>query len=301
MERHEMEIFLTLAEELHFGRTAERLHLSGAMVSQTLKKVERRLGGPLFERTSRRVALTPLGSQLYADLRPHFDAIQEAVSRAASAARGIEGVLRVGFLGVQSGLHAHKAAALFRERHPDCAVEVHEVQLRDYIHPLRDGRLDMQVTLIPLDEPDITVGPVVLDSPIHIAVPVRSPLAERAELAYDDIAGERFPAIVPEVPESWLTPYHPARSSAGVPIARTEQVCGTYQEILALVAAGECVAIGDAQLLEYYQRPDVRYVPAKDTPYLQHALVWRTAAENARMRAYVEAIREMTAPSPAQA
>ena len=64
LERHEIEAFLTLAEELHFGRTAERLHVSTARVSQTIRKLERRVGAPLFDRTSRRVELSPAGGQL---------------------------------------------------------------------------------------------------------------------------------------------------------------------------------------------------------------------------------------------
>lgn len=288
-----MEIFLTLAEELHFGRTAERLHLSGAMVSQTLKKIERRLGGPLFERTSRRVVLTPLGSQLYDDMRPHYDALQAAVQRATSAARGIEGSLRVGFLGIMSGIRVHQGAALFRERHPDCAVEVVEVQLHEYVHPLRDGTLDMLVTLIPLDEPDITVGPIVLDAPTYLATAATSPLAARASATPEDLAGLAFPAVSERVPSHWLDQYLPPATPSGVPIARTEQVCSTYQEMLALVSAGRCVTIGDNQLVQYYARPDIAYVPLLGVPNLRHALVWRTAAENARMRAYVDAMTDL--------
>ena len=70
LERYELETFLTLAEELHFGRTAERTHVSTARVSQTIKKLERRVGAPLFNRTSRHVELTPIGRQLYDDLTP---------------------------------------------------------------------------------------------------------------------------------------------------------------------------------------------------------------------------------------
>jgi hypothetical protein len=70
VEQRDIEIFLTLAEELHFGRTAERLHVSTARVSQTIKKLERGIGTTLFERTSRHVALTPIGRRLDDDKRP---------------------------------------------------------------------------------------------------------------------------------------------------------------------------------------------------------------------------------------
>ncbi|MFC4591246.1 LysR family transcriptional regulator [Sphaerisporangium corydalis] len=70
MERQEIEVFLVLAEELHFARTAERLRVSAATISQTIAKLERLFGAPLFHRTTRRVELTPLGRQLLDDLRP---------------------------------------------------------------------------------------------------------------------------------------------------------------------------------------------------------------------------------------
>jgi len=70
IERHEAEAFLALPEELHFGRTAERLHVSAARVSQTIRRLERRVGVPLFRRTSRRVELTPVGRQLHDETRP---------------------------------------------------------------------------------------------------------------------------------------------------------------------------------------------------------------------------------------
>jgi hypothetical protein len=75
VEQRDIEIFLTLAEELHFGRTAERLHVSTARVSQTIKKLERGIGTTLFERTSRHVALTPIGRRLDDDKRPDISYI----------------------------------------------------------------------------------------------------------------------------------------------------------------------------------------------------------------------------------
>src|SRR5688572_12964992 len=73
LDRHELEAFLTLAEELHFGRAAERLHLSTSRVSQTIAKLERRIGLPLFHRTSRRVEMTDLGRRLHDEIRPAWE------------------------------------------------------------------------------------------------------------------------------------------------------------------------------------------------------------------------------------
>ncbi|MDI2125943.1 LysR family transcriptional regulator [Yinghuangia seranimata] len=292
MERHEIEIFLTLAEELHFGRTGERLHVSAAMVSQTIKKVERRLGGPLFERTSRKVELTALGRQLYDDLHPHYVGIQQAVGRAAITAKGIAGTLRIGFLGDLAGAQAHAAARVFRERHPDCTVEINEVQIGEYIFPLRDGELDMMITLSPLVEPDVTVGLILPRRQTYAGLPSGHRLAQRESLVLEDLAGMAFPSLVEGVPDYWIEPYHPRWTPGGRSIGRTSQRCATYPEFLALVASGQAVCVGDSQVLDFYTRPDVVYVPLLDARRIEHALVWLTSAENARMRAYMEAVRD---------
>ncbi|THA58053.1 LysR family transcriptional regulator, partial [Streptomyces sp. A1136] len=97
MEVRDIEIFLTLAEELHFGRAAARLHLTQARVSQVIGRQERRLGGLLFDRSNRRqVRLTPLGRQLRADLRPVYANLRDSLERARMTARGKTARLRVG-------------------------------------------------------------------------------------------------------------------------------------------------------------------------------------------------------------
>jgi DNA-binding transcriptional LysR family regulator len=99
LERYELEAFLMLAEELHFGRTADRLHVSTARVSQTIKKLERRMGVSLFHRTSRRVELTAVGRQLYEDVRPAWRQISEAFERAVEVGKGATGTVQVAFTG----------------------------------------------------------------------------------------------------------------------------------------------------------------------------------------------------------
>jgi DNA-binding transcriptional LysR family regulator len=88
MDTAEIEVFLVLAEELHFGRTAERLRLPQPQVSRLVARLERRAGGALFDRTSRRVQLTPLGGQLRAQLQPAFAQLTAALDGARSASRG---------------------------------------------------------------------------------------------------------------------------------------------------------------------------------------------------------------------
>src|SRR5512132_1935602 len=97
------EAFLAVAEELHFGRAAERLHVSQPRVSRVIAALEREVGGVLFERTSRRVRLTPLGSRLRAGWQLGFAQIRAALDDARAAARQPAGVLRIGFTSTTGG------------------------------------------------------------------------------------------------------------------------------------------------------------------------------------------------------
>src|SRR5690348_15752129 len=111
LERHEVEAFLALVEELHFGRTAERLRVSTARVSQTIARLERRAGVPLFTRTSRRVEVTPAGQRLYERVRPAWDQITSAFEE--TIAGGLTGMLRVAFVGAAAGQLLVGATELF--------------------------------------------------------------------------------------------------------------------------------------------------------------------------------------------
>src|SRR5262249_39006136 len=94
----ELQAFLAAADELHFGRAAERLRVSPSRVSQLIRAPETRVGASLFERTTRRVELTPIGTHLYADLTRVYDDLHASLRRAQSAARGLTGKVTVGYL-----------------------------------------------------------------------------------------------------------------------------------------------------------------------------------------------------------
>lgn len=97
MDLRQLEVFVTLAEELHFGRTADRPNLTQPQVSRAVAALERHIGAPLFERTSRRVGLTPLGRRFRTEAEPAYRLLQDAFQYASAEARHISGTLRIGF------------------------------------------------------------------------------------------------------------------------------------------------------------------------------------------------------------
>lgn len=288
MERHEIEAFLTLAEELHFGRTAERLHVTTARVSQTISKLERRVGVPLFERTSRRVVLTAIGERLRDDVRPAHAQIEAGFARAVSAGRGISGELRVGFVGAAAGQLLLRATDRFRGRHPDCEVLIREVQMGEALGRLRADEFEALLLCFPQRDPDLTAGPVLLSEPRVLAVAAGHPFARRESVSVEDLARDKVLQAPCSLPDHWREPGSPRLTPGGRPIESGAAV-ETFQEILTLVGAGHGIFPVGAQATRYYARPDVAYVPFGDAPPLDWGLVWRTARATARIRAFSEA------------
>jgi len=288
MEQRDIEIFLTLADELHFGRAAERLHVSTARVSQTIKKLERRIGASLFERTSRRVELTPIGRRLDDGLRPAYQQIQDTIDRATADARGIRGPLRVGFVGAATGQFVLEVAEAFRSEHPDCEVRFHEKQFGAGFGPLRDGEFDMVLATVPVfgaRESDLTGGSVLFEENRLLAVSARHPFAGRPSVSFADLARTKVLRTPPTVPDYWDQALVPQHTPDGRPVERGPSF-GTVQEMLALVGAGFGTYPVPTQATSYYARPDVAYVPIHDAPPYEWRFVWLSAAETAKIRAF---------------
>ncbi len=294
MERQELETFLTLAEELHFGRTAERLLLSQARVSQTLKKLERKIGAPLFERTSRVVRMSPLGRQLYEDVAPLHAQLEAALARAKDAARGVEGELNVGFLGSGAGSLTAPILAAFRARCPGCAVTMRETQFKDPLGALRGGDVDLLFTCLPVREPDLAVGPVVIEEPRLLAMPLGHPLAGRTSVSLEEMAGETFFGVVNGAPAYWWDFHVPPRTPSGREIRRGQAVA-SFQELMTLVATGQGISPVVASVERYYSRPDVTFVPLRDVPPAEVALIHRTGTTSARVDAFVRTVADVVA------
>ncbi|KUJ70304.1 LysR family transcriptional regulator [Streptomyces albus subsp. albus] len=298
MDHDELECFLTLAEELHFGRTADRLLRSRARVSQLIQRLERRVGAPLFVRTSRRVALTALGRQLRDDLVPHQRAIEAALARATATARGEHGVLHVGFATPPAGEIVLRAAEELRTSHPHLTVEICEVPLADPYGQLRKGEFDVQLAEFPVREEDLGEGPALLTEDRVLAVAAGHPLAARESVSLEDLAEVPLLPIAGRLPDYRLEHHAPARTPGGRPIARGPAVTN-LQEALTLVAGGRGALLCAAHTATYYSRPGVAYVPFLDADPIGYGLVWRTADRTGAVRAFAGAALRAARHAPA--
>ncbi|MEV7229675.1 LysR family transcriptional regulator [Polymorphospora sp. NPDC051019] len=286
LERYELETFLTLAEELHFGRTAERLRVTTGRVSHVVKKLERRIGAPLFERTSRVVQLTPIGRRLADDLAPLVAGMDEAVRRAVDAGRGVTGQLRVAFVGEWGAPLLLRAVALFSERHPDCEVDVREAPLLNTRASLLDGSVDVLIASFPFD--GMANGPVLLTEERVLAVAAGHPLAVTGAVSLEVLAEHpvvQYPAVTSAEFKRDRTPEH---TPSGRPVPKGP-AGNTFSEMLSLVALGRGVLPVGAHTRQYHPRPDIAYVPIHDAPPIRRGPVWLEANTTERVREFVRA------------
>ncbi|MEW1843926.1 LysR family transcriptional regulator [Nonomuraea angiospora] len=287
MEFRELECFVVLSEELHFARTAERLYLSPGRVSQLMRSLETRIGGRLFERTSRRVRLTPLGERFLADLRPSYDGLADAVRRARAAAREVTGRLRVGFLATPTEVVTGSVRA-FERRYPECEVELVEIPLSDPFGKLRAGQVDLAFTLLPVNEPDLVTGEGLNEVSYQLGVSIRHPLAARPGIAAEELANVPLIGLDGSAPRAYRELIAPSVTPSGRPIPRAGTVA-TSQEGLTQVALDRGGMLFCTPTAAHHRRPDVSFVPVAGLSPSVMGLAWVKAAETAAVLAFGEA------------
>lgn len=283
----EIECFLVLAEELHFGRTGERLFISQSRVSQLVSAFERRIGASLVARTSRRVELTTFGAELAASLGPAHHALVSVLDDAARA-RSAPVQLRVGF---QGAVYPALAAALnrFARDCPQHVVTTRELALGDPFTEVLAGRLDAAIVLLPVDEPGLVTGVVFSEQPPVLVVPAEHPFAALGEVSAERLSEITTVPVTGPAPRYWLDVHAPAATPEGRKIS-VRGGAGTIQEGLSQVASAQVGMILCAATAESHRRPDVVPVPIVGMPSSALALVWRADRETAQHRQLARAI-----------
>lgn len=295
VELREIRAFLVLAQELHFGHSAERLGITQARVSQTLRELERKLGQQLMHRTSRRVTLTPAGERFRDEIGPVSDALGDTLRRFEAARETLEGTLRVGIVaGPSGGSPLLTVVDRFTAAHPGCEVDFRDVSLADILGALRHGEVDVLAVRLPLDQPDLVVGPTLSHEPRVLAVSRDHPLARRSEASIEDVADYKvgwFDTVPAELAEALL----PSRTPQGRPIERLRRPIRNLSEVAMLVARGDIVHLTVPSMADYWG-PDIVYIPVPDVPESAEAFVWLRRNTDNKVRELARITRETLDP-----
>ena len=298
VELRELRIFLTLADELHFGRTAERLGVSQPSVSEAIRLLERRVGARLFERTSRSVRLTSAGTGLKQRLTPVFEMLDRALAETHEAVNGVSGELRIATTETTFLPPVLRLISAFEAAYPACTARWVEAAFPAVYTQLRRGQADVLIGWLAVDELDLTAGPPIASYDRVLAVARHHRLADRESVSAEELADEQVDCLDGPMPQALVDAIIPPRTPSGLTIKRTPSG-STFTQALAEIALGRFVH-PTMRGITQFERDDIVLVPIRDLSPLPLGLIWRTAAEDARIRALVEVARR-EGPWPATA
>lgn len=286
--------FLAVAETLHFGRAADRLHLAQGSVSGHVRRLEEQLGVELLARTSRSVALTPAGAVLQEHARRLRQATVAAVRETRRADRGQSGSLAVGIAAAIPLELVTPAVAAFRERRPEVAVELREAPWPDPSGGLADGGVDVAFLRPPVAAAGVALETLVVEDRVAI-LPAGHALAARDVLSVDDLLDE--PWAGSDTDPVWRA-FWTAEAERGAPAryaATISSLDGLFDAVRHAGAVGLVPASAAGRL---GGTPGIALRPVHDAAPTTIDVGWHPASEDPRVRAFVAVARRVLRRTP---
>lgn len=289
MEMRHLRYFVAVAEELHFGRAAQRLNICQPPLSQQIKDLEHELGTPLFYRNNKRISLTEAGGAFLDDAREILQRAELACERARSIARGDVGRIRMGLVLPALDTFVPDAIREFLSRNPGVEIQLVELGTLAQLKALAAG--DIQVGVVRLFQQDTTglITEKIVEEPYILALPSKHRLASFKKVPLAALDGESL-IVFPRRTHPALYDKVIACCSAAGSTPRIEQEATTKVTAVALAAAGIGVALVPASARRQ-RRMGVVYRPVVgDLPTVELSLVWKTGAESPCLKTLVDTI-----------
>lgn len=298
MDLRDLEAFVAVAEELHFGRAADRLHIAQPPLSNRIHQFEGELGLQLFERTTRNVSLTDAGHRLLTPARRTLAQASATLEVAASIASGEEGRVRIGFAGASSQRLLPLLASAVRLAHPGIELILRS---QTYVYTAREmliaGELDLAFARLPISHRELAARPVEIEE-LLVALPSDHRLSGHEEIQLEELVDDDFVSL-PDDQGSMLQSTMVSLCMAAGFRPRVTQVAPDSSTVLALVAAGAGVTITLSSVCPV-QSVGIVYRPIRgaQTTTMVSALAWRADNPSPAL-ARVLAISEIALPTPA--
>lgn len=292
VELREIRIFLVLAEELHFGHTAESVGLTQSRVSQSIRDLERKLGTSLAHRTSRRVTLTAAGESFRDQAGEVLSRLEGLLQTTEESSRLVQGPLRIGV--VSPGAVLPKLQTLvqaYRAAHPRSQVRFVGLPFADRFGPLLRGEVELIMTALPLDQPGLVTGPVLSRERRMLAVAVTHPLAARRDVSVEELANYAIGELDIVIPRELADEIAPRKTPEGRTIPRIPIQAREASDLVIAVAEGRIVQPVTDQFARSYIHPGIVYLPIRDLPPSRSVLAWRRRNPNPALRAFLRESR----------
>jgi DNA-binding transcriptional LysR family regulator len=281
LDLRKLRYFLAVADELHYGRAAERLHIAQPVLSRQVSALEKELGIALFERSKRGTQLTAAGALLREDARALLSTATALQRRARVAGR--EGQhFTVGFM---PGIIVTPAVRLLTEQFPDLTVDVVRTSWDDQVEMVLDGRVDVSYVRLPVQRRGLAVVPL-FSEPRVVALPRSHPLASKTSVTVADIAPLDLLQDPDAVPEWRDAADRPRRAALSVDRANLP-VMHTVEEKLEHVAAERGIVVLPESAAMFYTRPDIAYRHVRDLPHGDVAVAFEDRRPSPQVEAMV--------------
>ncbi|MET0794819.1 MAG: LysR substrate-binding domain-containing protein [Polyangiaceae bacterium] len=287
MELRHLRYFVAVAEELHFGRAAARLHIQQPPLSRQIQLLEAELGFPLFERSRRRVELTPAGSALLGRTRQVFDALDVAVHDARSASEGQSGRLVIAYPSSLAYSGLTELLRAFRTRFPSVELTLRELPPGDQIDALKAGSLDVGFVRTSLDDPAL-VAELVRREALMIVLPDDHPLASRRTIPLAALAQEPFVMFPRARGPAFFDQLMALCSAAGFTPRIVQEA--PQLDIISMVAAGFGVSIMPSSMRNF-RRPGLSFRAIVGAPEVELLIVWRHQNLSPALHKFVDLVR----------
>ncbi len=300
MELRHLRCFLAVAEELHFARAAERLHIEQSPLSRTIKELEEELGEQLFVRTSRSTRLTRAG-KLFMDHVPRvFTALQQARDSVKAAANGFHGQLRVSLSDGLTPSRLPSLLALCRQEEPEIEIRLFEVPLSHQIKGLHDDLYDLGFAQSNDVGEGITAEAVWSDE-LMVAVPARHPLLKYKRIPLEELL--RYPVVLcdPQVCEGHARQVERALRRANIEPLIAEYVA-SIDLMMALVSAGFAIGLAGAPHVAASREPGVVARPLAGRPLLLKTYLLHREGDSSDVVArFIERVQAIESPEGSRA
>jgi len=292
MELRHLRYFVTVAEELHFGRAARRLHLSQPPLSMQIKDLETEIGTLLLARTRRRVELTTAGGVFLREAREILSRVEQATAAARRAGRGEIGELAVGFVTIADYNVLPSVLSEFRAQHPDVRLSLREATTDSQLRDLAEQRIDIGFVLAPIQEEGLATRPL-LSEPLVAALPQTHPLARgRAALSLSRLADLPFILFPRHMAPGLYDDVVGFCRRAGF-IPRVEQEAVQMQTIISLVSAGLGVALIPASMRNLGRSGVVYRALREKSPQTEVLVAWRKGENTPTLQRFLECVERV--------
>ena len=291
MELRHLRYFLAVAEELHFGRAAARLHISQPPLSQQIRRLERELQAPLFHRTKRHVELTNAGRVFLGDARALMAQAELAAGKAQRASRGEIGQLLVACDLWADFLNGASIIRSFARRHPEVEVELRDLTAMEQIAALEGGRIHVGILRPPVQSKAL-ISERLLSESLVVAFPRGHRFKSYGRVPWTTLADEPYVLFSRRRAPAFDALVARACHDAGV-ILRVKYEVEHPQTILAIVEAGLGVSLVPASL-QLARRSGIAYRPLSPAgPALETVIGWRRDSELPLVQAFVRVARDV--------